>query len=263
MSNAYLYRMPYGVAGDVTRQSISTIEPQVLDPNTAFSAYGLFGKLSSSKFVPVGAGDAAASIYGLLVRPFPIQGPNASDALGVAVPPTSGLANVLKRGYANVLNNAGTPAVGGSVYVRVANASSGKPIGGIEAALETAATSAAKAGGNTGNGTLTLDVTTPVLANAEVGVYTVRCIEAVTNGGKFEVKNPTGRSLGMAIIVAGAGGTYTFSDQIKFVVQDGATDFIVGDGFDVTVTFNTIAVPGAVFLGAADSSGNAEIAYNI
>ena len=35
-----------------------------------------------------------------------------------------------------------------------------------------AASSAAKTGGNTGNGTLTLDVTTPVLSTARSGVYT-------------------------------------------------------------------------------------------
>jgi hypothetical protein len=97
------------------------------------------------------------------------------------------------------------------------------------------ATSAAKSGGNTGNGTLVLDVTTPILAGAIAGVYQVRCMEAVTNGGKFTVKDPNGFSLGQAIIVAGAGGTYTFSDQVKFAVTDGTTDFVVGDGFDITV----------------------------
>jgi hypothetical protein len=38
---------------------------------------------------------------------------------------------------------------------------------------------AAKSGGNTGNGTLTLDSTTPKLAKAKAGVYTVRIIKAV------------------------------------------------------------------------------------
>lgn len=132
------------------------------------------------------------------------------------------------------------------------------------------ATSAAKSGGNTGNGTLVLDVTTPVLLNATPGIYTVRCITAVTNGGVFEVKSPTGASLGLATIVAGASGTYTFSDRIKFVITDGSTDFIVGDGFDVTVAAGSgyyiksvatatdgSAAPSAILADTADATSGA------
>lgn len=136
MSNAFLYRMPQGIPGDVTRQSQAKIEAQVLGA-TAFTAYGLFGKISSGKFIPVGAGDTAAAVYGLLIRPFPITGKNASDPLGTSVPPTSGMADILRSGYASVKVNAGTAALGGKVYIRIANASAGKPIGGIEAAAVT------------------------------------------------------------------------------------------------------------------------------
>ncbi len=133
---AFLYRMPQGIAGDVTRQSVSTIETQIFDSSAPFSAYGLFGKIASGKFVPVGSGDTAASVYGLLVRPYPTQGANASDPLGTSVPKTSGAADVLRRGYVSVKLNAGTAALGGAVYVRVAAAATGKPIGGIEAAAD-------------------------------------------------------------------------------------------------------------------------------
>lgn len=92
-----------------------------------------------------------------------------------------------------------------------------------------AASSAAKTGGNTGNGTLTLDVTTPVLSTARSGVYTVRCIEAASNGGIFRVEDPSGVVLGDVAVGA------TWSEQIKFAIADGASDFIVGDGFDITV----------------------------
>jgi hypothetical protein len=260
---AYTYRMPSGIPGDLSRQTPRTIENSILNSSLTFPSYGVPGKLASGKFVPIAGGEVASDIRGFLLRPFPTQGVNASDALGTAVPATSGIANILRRGYCFVKNNAGTPASRGQVYVRTANASGGKPIGGIEATQEWGSTSAAKSGGNTGNGTLVLDATTPVQANAVPGVYTVRCIEAVTNGGKFEVKDPTGKSLGMAIIVAGAGGTYTFTDQIKFVLTDAGTDFIVGDGFDVTVVANTLAIPGCYFMDAADSSNNVEIEYNI
>ncbi|MEC9359809.1 MAG: head decoration protein [Pseudomonadota bacterium] len=100
---------------------------------------------------------------------------------------------------------------------------------GLAAADSYDASSAAKAGGNTGNGTLTLDAANPVLAGAKIGVYTVRCIEADTDSGTFRVENPDGDVIGDVVVGA------TFADDIKFVIADGATDFIVGDGFDITV----------------------------
>lgn len=93
-----------------------------------------------------------------------------------------------------------------------------------------AVSAAAKAGGNAANtGALTLDATTPRLAGAQVGVYTVRCIAAASNSGTFRVEAPNGVVLGD--IAVGA----TFADQIKFSIADGSQDFIVGEGFDVTV----------------------------
>lgn len=137
---AFLYRMPSGIPGDVTRPSSSTIETQLFNSSAAFSGYGLFGKISSGKFVPVGSGDTASAVYGLLVRPNPITGGNGSETLGTSTPPTNGPADVLRRGYANVKVNAGTAALGGTVYIRVAAAAAGKPIGGIEAAADGANT---------------------------------------------------------------------------------------------------------------------------
>lgn len=133
MSNAILYRMAQGIPGDVSRASVSTIESQPLASGTPFPGYGLPGKISGGAFVPVSAvGDTAP--YGLLVRPFPTTGPDASDPLGTAVPPTTGVANILRRGYMTVKCNAGTPALGGAVYIRYANGVTATPVGGIEAA---------------------------------------------------------------------------------------------------------------------------------
>jgi hypothetical protein len=98
------------------------------------------------------------------------------------------------------------------------------------------ATSAAKSGGNTGTGTLVLDATTPVLAGAKVGVYAVRCITAATNGGTFRIEDPDGFVLGDLVLPGSAGGSATWNnDDLKFVITDATTDFIVGDGFDITV----------------------------
>lgn len=106
-----------------------------------------------------------------------------------------------------------------------------------------AVTSAAKAGGNTGTGTCTVDVATPRLAYAQAGVYTVRCTAAAANNGTFELKDPRGRSLGNYVMAAGA---LTISNQIKFALADGGVDFIVGDGFDVTVAVGSGAYKKAV-----------------
>ena len=127
-----------------------------------------------------------------------------------------------------------------------------------------AASSAAKSGGNTGNGTLTMDATTPILARAKVGVYQVRFIAAATNNGTFTVTDPDGVNLGQVIMSGGAG---TFANRIKFAIADGATDFIVGDGFDVTIAAGSgkykmslaaavdgSAVPSVILAEATDAS---------
>ena len=89
------------------------------------------------------------------------------------------------------------------------------------------ATSAVKASGaNTGNGTLALDGSTPVLRNSRAGVYSVRFTAATT----FRVTDPLGDVLGDG--TAGA----AFADQVKFVATAGGTPFVAGDGFDITVT---------------------------
>src|SRR5581483_1841128 len=92
-----------------------------------------------------------------------------------------------------------------------------------------AASSAAKAGGNTGGGTLTLDPTTPILAGAKPGVYKVRCVGLVANGGVFSVVDADGIQIGTAYVGV------TFANQIKFALADSGTDFAVDDGFDVTI----------------------------
>lgn len=137
MSNAYLTRMPSGIPGMVSRPDNKTIEPIPYGPAN-FPAFGLFGKIVASKFVPIGTGDAADAVYGLLIKPFPAS--SSQDALGVAIPPLNGVADVMRRGYATVKLNAGTAELNRQVYVRVDAASAGKPIGGIEAVADAANT---------------------------------------------------------------------------------------------------------------------------
>lgn len=141
---AYLYRMPSGIPGDVSRKENSVVEAQILNASLPFSAYGLVGKMAAGKFVPFAGGEAATDAYGVLVRPFPTN--SGTDGLGTATPPTSGPVDVLRRGYITVkLNGGATVAAGGPVYVRVAAAASGKPLGGFEGAADSTNTVAINA----------------------------------------------------------------------------------------------------------------------
>ena len=126
-----------------------------------------------------------------------------------------------------------------------------------------AATKAAKTGGNAANtGDLTLDGTTPILAGAMVGVYTVRCVAAASNSGTFRVTAPNGYVLGDVAVGA------TFANQVKFSIADGSQDFIVGEGFDITIAaggggvkksvaaaVDGSAVPVAILADDVDASG--------
>jgi hypothetical protein len=125
------------------------------------------------------------------------------------------------------------------------NLKAGAVIGKVGVTL----TVSAPAFSGTGNGAITMDASTPVLANAIVGAYTITCTSAVTNGGEFEVVNPNGLSLGSVKV----GGT--FADQIKFAIADGGTDFVVGDKFTATVTAGSakyVAVPAVAALDGSD-----------
>lgn len=97
------------------------------------------------------------------------------------------------------------------------------------------AVSAVKSGGNTGNGTLVVDTTAPVADNATSGIYSVRITTAGTNSFTATVNDPNSVLVG-TVSVSSSGASATFNNQIKFAIADGGTDFIVGDGFDITVT---------------------------
>lgn len=89
-------------------------------------------------------------------------------------------------------------------------------------------------GGNTGNGTVVKDATTPILAGAQLGAYSIECITATTNAATFRVTDLKGNVLG-DVSFSGSGASATFANQIKFAVTDGGTDFAVGDLFTFTV----------------------------
>lgn len=122
------------------------------------------------------------------------------------------------------------------------NLQRGAVLGVALGAATAAAAGAGSEGANTGTGTLTMDATTPLLANAQAGVYTVRAIDVTgTHAGTFRVTDPHGNVLGDVALPATENGTATFANQIKFEIADAATDFIITDGFTVTVSAGTKA----------------------
>ena len=117
---------------------------------------------------------------------------------------------------------------------------------GIATKGELEAEAAAQGEGNTGDGTLTLDAETPVLAGAKPGAYTVRVIRAAVDAVETtpavpaqlavaEFKDPGGNVLSVFDVPGTTG--ITVSNQLKFVMVEGAdTPFAVGDGWNIAVT---------------------------
>lgn len=138
MTQVITNSMPLGVAGDITRSGDGlAVESQTMGA-TPLTSYGLPAKLVSGAITGIVAGDTAGLILGFLVRANPSQGGNAGNqSFGAGTPPLAGATvSLLKSGYIAVQNNAGTPAKEGAVYVRIANPSGAKVVGGIEAVAD-------------------------------------------------------------------------------------------------------------------------------
>jgi hypothetical protein len=94
-----------------------------------------------------------------------------------------------------------------------------------------AAGTAAADESNTGNGTLT-SFALAAGGPQKIGDYIVKCVEAITNSGRFHVLDPDGILIGEFTIPAGAGNDYDFSGGgISFTVTDDSTDFALDDFF--------------------------------
>ncbi|MBC7074669.1 MAG: hypothetical protein H5T98_01075 [Syntrophomonadaceae bacterium] len=250
---SFLYRMPSGIPGAISRsQAPTNIEPNIILSTNPPTVYGVPVAVDASTghVRPIGAGDTSALIYGFNVRPFPTQ---SGNTLGVSTPPTSGETDVLKLGYMTVKSTNGTPSKNGPVYVRVTanGALPNTAVGDVEAAADTPAPIGTP-GTNTGNGTIgSLSATAATPAGNWRVVFTGATTFGVFDPSGFERANGT------------TGTAYTSSDGVSFTITAGATAFAAGDSFTIAVSQNTVKVPGAYFTGAADSNGNAEIAYNI
>lgn len=124
----------------------------------------------------------------------------------------------------------------------------------ISASAETVEASAPAAqAGNTGNGTF---AATPVItAGTPQGAYHLEITDAVTNAGRFSLTGPSGyNEVGNVAAAFSVGG-------IAFTLQDGATDFVAGDGFTFNVQATSGTDVGAVEgIAVADTTLGAEVA---
>lgn len=95
---------------------------------------------------------------------------------------------------------------------------------------QTLTATAAALGTNTGNGTMG---SITASAGAKVGRYTLTIVEPAANAGAFVVTDPDGVQIGDGAVASAfsAGG-------LAFTLADGATDFVAGDSFAITVAGN-------------------------
>jgi hypothetical protein len=76
-------------------------------------------------------------VYGVTVRPFPLQQNSATGSFGVATPPITGVIDVMKTGYIVVVLGNGnlTGALkGGTVYIDIVASTGNHVLGNFEAA---------------------------------------------------------------------------------------------------------------------------------
>jgi hypothetical protein len=151
---AFQFRMGAGFAGDVNRTHPSGIEPALGDPANFPTGYGQAVMVGASNGVrnPV-AGDqaGAVSIFGVVVRPFPVQQTvgGISAAFASEVPQLNQPLDILKSGYVIVKLFGAAAAVKGSpVFVWAAASGGGHVQGGFEAVATGGSTFPLDATGN-------------------------------------------------------------------------------------------------------------------
>lgn len=259
---AFTARMPAGIPGDVSRKEGAAVEARPYDATNPPTAYGvpLVLDATTHNVRKIISGDNSLGqpgqpfVYGILVRPFPISNYNTTDGLGSSAPNLNFPADVLRRGYINVLLSGTAAAVaGGQAYTRLGNVSTGKTIGDIEAAGDyTGITASATTGTGTSTaGTLSFTDATPA------GVYKV-VLTATGATAAFNVVLSDGAITGTGNI----GTQYTDINGLSFKITAGGTP-TSGDYLTITVVQNTYPIPNCFFTGAADASGNVEIAFKM
>jgi hypothetical protein len=142
---AFQFRMGAGFVGDVNRTHPAGIESALIDSTLPPLNYGV--AVLADAAAPNGVrgiqttDNAITAVYGITVRPFPLQQASATNygavALGAGsqIPPTSGVIDVMKSGYIMVKLGGAAAAFKGSPVYLYYGVSTGTHIqGGFEAA---------------------------------------------------------------------------------------------------------------------------------
>ena len=261
---SFLAQSANGFIGRITRSTpLPRITPDMNDATNPVPFYGLavLNTINNTVRGILATDSNQIGISGIAVGNFPFQPASATNfgaqalAALTAVAPNS-VMDTLRSGFIMIyLNSAQAPTATkvDKVYVWCAASSTTHVQGGFENAASAAIASAIKGGGNTGNGTVSAGPT----INAAIGmngVYQVRFSDAT----HFTVVDPNGKQL------ADGQTAVAYNDAgLGFTITAGGVAFIAGDGFDMTVTFNTIPVPNAYFNGPGDSTGSTELAFNL
>lgn len=146
------------------------------------------------------------------------------------------------RGYAGMIADGETANVISRTCEDSAGIAFGKPAfrgSGVRGCVgvPTSTAAAAALGTNTGNGAMGAITVDENLART--GDYTLMIVEPAANAGAFVVTGPDGVQVGDGTV-----GVAFNAGGLAFTLADGATDFVAGDTFRITVT-------GGAFLGIA------------
>lgn len=139
---AFPFRMGAGFAGDINRTHPFDCVPERQDVSDPITLYGNGCMMDTTNGTvrAIIAGDQSdatpLNLYGVLVRPYPTQQSNTSQALGNSTPPTApAILDVLTEGLIMVKVN-GTPTKRGVVYVWCSASAGAHVVGGFEAAAD-------------------------------------------------------------------------------------------------------------------------------
>lgn len=215
--------------GYFSRDAVTVASGQTL---TAGAVLGRLTKRQAAAPIPTIVGTGTGLISNLRFGPFVQVGnyvitllaTSATAAFSVVAPdgtalPNGAVGTAYKSSHLSFsIADGGTMTTGDSYTVAVT-------AGGTPAVV-----------GGTGTGTMSAITLGRAAKN---GSYRVINRAVVANGGDFEVLDPDGMSCGRFLMGTGSGAAASFaSDQINFTLTD-ATDFILGNYFEVVVATHT------------------------
>lgn len=221
--------------GEHSRDAVTILSGQTLEAGDVVGRvkYGI-GRVSIPTVVGTGTGTVSAVFAGQDVEVgnyvltcteavahggvFSLTTPSGLRLPDLTMTPGSGGSTVYQSSHINFTITDSTDFIVGDSFTFVVSTTAPTVIGG------------------TGTGTLSLHTLGP---DAMPGNYRIINRAVVTNGGDFEVIAPDGSSVGRFLMGTGSAGTAAFtSRQVNFSLTD-ATDFIVGNYFDLCV-FNQL-----------------------